>query len=884
MSFVRQTVRGLAALFRGHDADKAVDDEVRHYLDQAAAVHMGRGLTRDEAMRAAILELGNSTTVREQVRTSGWEHGIETTLTDVRYALRRLANNPAFTVTAVATLAIGIGASTAVFSAVSPILLEPLPFAHAERIVTVDDRNNQGVPMPATLGTYDELRARTRSFDALAATDRWQPSLSGAGDPERLEGQRVTVGYFGVFTAEPVVGRSFSAADDQVGAPNVVVVSEAFVVRHFSGARAVVGRSIDLDGDPYTVIGVMPHDFANVMSPKADVWRTMRERSSGDLNTRAWGHHYEIIGRLTPAATVDGATREIVNICLAPDQAFPRPPWADLKQGLLVRRLQDDITGGVRPALYVIIGAVLLLLAIAGVNVTNLLLARGAQRRGEFAMRVALGAGRGRVVRQLLTESVVLALVGGVLGLGIAQLGVRALVAVSPPGLPRVDAIGLDARVFGFALALTTIIGLLVGVAPAMGALRSETKGLHHGSRRTTRTGSARGVLVVAEVALALMLLVSAGLLLRSVQRLVSVAPGFDPSHVLTMQVVEPGHAFASDTVRLNVFQQVIDAVQHVPGVSSAAFTSQLPLSGESDGYGYEWQSIPSAQSGNDGSALRYAVTPGYFAAMRVPLRRGRVLDASDRPGTAEAVVINESLARRLFSDRNPIGERVRFGPELGSQRPWDYVVGVVGDVKQYSLAVEAPDAFYVANGQWWWVDNVQTLVVRATGDAAALAPAIKRAVWSVNANLPVNRVTTMTSLIAASAGQRLFALTAIEAFAVAALLLAAVGLYGVISGGVAERMREIGIRTALGATPGDVVRGVVGRSMLLTLGGTIIGLGGAYAASRLLESMLFGVSRVDPLTEGAVVAILASVTLLASWAPARRAAGVDPTVTLRAE
>ena len=891
MSLGRQIARGLRALLRRNEADRDVDDELRQYLDASEAAHVARGLTAADARRAAMLEIGNTTVAREQVRTSGWEHVVETTLADVRYAFRGLAHNPAFTATAVITLALGIGASTAVFSAVNPILIEPLPFPHADRIVTIDDRNPQGVPMPVTLGTYDELRARTRSFEALAAADAWRPSLIGTGEPEQLDGQRVTAGYFGVFGAAPIAGRDFNTADDQPGGANVVVLSEGLLDRRFGGDRTIIGRTIQLDGDPYTVIGVMPNGFANVIAPNAELWSPMRERSTADLNSRAWGHHYEMIGRLGPTATSASATREILNIGRSPAVGYPRPAWADLKQGLLVRSMQDDVTGGVRPALFAIVGAVLLLLAIAAVNVTNLLLARGAQRRAELSMRVALGAGRTRLVRQLITESVTLAVYGGALGLIVAEAGVHAFVAWSPPNLPRLDAIRLDGRVFVFAAALTTLVGLIVGLVPAIGALRADAvDGLHRAPDRATRRTSTRSALVVAEVALAIMLLVSAGLLFRSVTRLVAVAPGFDSSHVVTMQVVEAGHGFHADSTRLQLFQQALDAVRRIPGVADAAFTSQLPLSGESDGYGYQWQSLPSTSAGQNGSALRYAVTPDYLRTMRIPLRRGRFIDATDRPGGPEAIVINESLARRLFGDRNPIGERVRFGPEVvdvrnsGGVRPWDYVVGVVGDVKQFTLAADAPDAFYVADGQWWWTDNVQTLVVRTTGSAAALVLSIEHAIWSVNPNLPIRRIETMEHFIAASAGQRRFALVAIEAFAIVALVLAAIGLYGVISGGVTERIREIGIRTALGAAPRDIVRSVVGRSVGLTIIGSAIGLSGAYAASRLLASMLFGTSRLDPATYVVVVAVLLAVALLGAWAPARRAAGVDPTIALRAE
>lgn len=885
MSLLHQLGRGIQALIRPEKADAEVADEVSHYLEEATAAYLADGLSPEEARRKALVEMGGTEAVRQQVRTSGWEHVVETTLQDVRYALRRLRGSPGFTVTAVATLAVGIGASAAVFSAVNPILLKSLPYPQANRLVTLDDRNDEGIPMAATLGTFDELQARAHSFDALAAADAWRPSLTGDGTPERIEGRRATADYFDVFGAVPIVGRGFTALDDQLGAPPVVILSYGLAERRFGGAQASVGRQVELDGDPYLVIGVLPLGFTNVLAPAVEIWSPLRERAGGDFNTREWGHHYRLVGRLASSSTLQEASREILAIGRSPGVDLPRPPWADLRQGLLVRPMQEAITRSARPPLFAIVASVTLLLAIASVNVANLLLARGARRRPEFDMRMALGAGRRRLVRQLVTESVVLALLGGGLGLVLAQLGTRALVAVSPPGLPRVEAIQLDASVFLFAAALTSLIGLLVGLVPALGTLGGKGGGgPQRGSRHTIATRHiTRSVLVIAQVALALTLLVSAGLLFRSIRNLLSVGPGFDPSHVVTLRIVEAGHAFDSDAARLQFFDQALEAVRAVSGVRSAAFTSQLPLSGEVDGYGFQARSSPDRKGGESGSALRYSVTPGYFEAMGIPLVSGRVLDDTDRPGGPAAVVLNESFARRLFGGGDPLGQGLRFGPQLETG-PWAEVVGVVGDVKHYSLAVEAPNAFYVASGQWVWVDNVQTLVVRAAGHPEALIPHLRRAVWSVNPHVPIPRVRTMDGYITASAGNRRFALLAIETLAITALLLAAVGLYGVVSGSVTEQTREIGIRTALGAAPGDLVGQVVRRAERLTLAGAGIGLVGAYAGSRLIESMLFRVSAFDPLTYGAVTVVMAAAALLAAWAPARRAVGVDPTIALKSE
>jgi predicted permease len=688
-----------------------------------------------------------------------------------------------------------------------------------------------------------------------------------------------------VLGVPPSLGRDFRASDDEFHGPKVVVLSDEVWRRRFGGDHTVIGRRITLDDDGYTVIGVMPRAFENVLVPSAEIWTPLQYDAGhvASLETREWGNHLRMAGRLRPGVGTDQARRELDAIAHTRVPEFPRPRWASHERGFIVRSLQDEVTRGVRPALVAIVGAVILVLLVACVNVTNLLLARGAERRGEFAMRVALGAGGTRLIRQLLTECLLLATLGGALGMVVAEIGVRALVALSPPELPRVGAIAVNGAVFAFAAGITTLIGLLVGLTPALHASRGD---LHAGLQRTSRRSAGghqltRRALVVAEVALALVLLVGAGLLLRSLERLFAVAPGFDPSHVLTMQVQTYGRRFDDDSTCHRFFAQALEAVRNVPGVSVAAFTSQLPLGGDPDVYGMRFENDNNLEDSHD--VFRYGVSPGYFDTMGIPLRRGRLFDAHDVAGApVRPVLVNESFARRKFPGRDPVGERVRIGGV--PNRPWDVIVGVVGDVKQTSLAVGQEDAAYVTTAQWLWADGTRWLVVRARGDAAPLAPAIRKAIWSVDKDQPIVRVATMDDLLAASAAERRFALILFEAFALVALALAAIGIYGVLSGSVTERMREIGVRSALGASRRDILALVVRQGMTLAGLGMALGLGGAAAATRAIVTLLFGVSRLDPVTYLGVIALLLGVSGIACSVPAWRAARVDPASTLRAE
>ncbi|HEY3934900.1 MAG TPA: ABC transporter permease [Gemmatimonadales bacterium] len=885
MSLLRQLTRGLGVLVRRDRADRDVHDEVQHFLDQASADAMTRGASEAGARRSARLAFGAAVMIREEIRSHGWEDRLTTLVGDVRYAFRGMIRRPGFAIVAVLTLALGIGASTAIFSAVDPILFAPLPYPQAGRVVMLSDRNSGGGPIAVTYGTYVEIAARSRSFGALAIADRWQPALMQMGDPERLTGDLVTADYFRVLGVSPAIGRNFSATDDQRGAPNVAIVSDALARRHLGGAQAALGRAVTLDGDLFTVIGVMPHDFDNILAPRADVWAPRRYRASAPFQSGEWGHHEQMVGRLVAGVPLDQAQRELKAIGATPVTAYPRPPWAAMNGGLLVESLQAAITHDVRPALLAVLAAVGLVLAIAVVNVANLLLTRGAQRRSELALRATLGAGRGRLVRQLLTESVILALIGGVAGIGVAAIGLRALVLLVPDGLPRASAIRLDGSALVFALAVTTLIGIVVGIAPALQGARAN---LHHdirSGRRTTGSGQPvlRRALVIAEIALAMVVLVGAGLMLRSLWRLFSTAPGFTAQHTLSMQVEAAGHQYDSTTARYQLFTQALAAVRNVPGVTDAAFTSQLPLSGDVDGYGFEIESARLTDPNAGHNALRYVVSPSWFRTMKIPLLHGRTLEEYDRPGAAEAIVISAAMARNEFGGRDPIGQRMRAGPEIGdTSRAWGVIVGVVGDVKQSSLADDASAAFYVATGLWPWVDNVQSLVVRTTGDPAALAPAIERAIWSVDRNQPIIRVATMEELLDRSEAQRHFVLTVFSAFGFAALALAAIGIFGLVSGSVTERLSELGVRTALGATRGSIVLLVLRQGMALAGAGVVIGLAGGAAVSQILRTLLFGVARNDVLTFAGASFLVAAVTMAASAIPAWRAGQVDPAVTLR--
>ena len=879
MSLWRQLTRGLRALSQ-RDADRDIDDEVAHFLEQAASEHRARGLTPADARRAARLEVGNPSVVREQVRSSGWEHSVETVIADLRYALRRLRNNPGFTFVSVVTLALGIGASTSVFSAANPILFERLPYPGAQRIVTVLEESRQDDRLPSTFAAYRAMVERCHSFEALAAIRTWQPTIVGGPQPERLEGQRVSKTYFQVLGVPPTLGRDFLDSEDEPGGSRVVILSDGLWTRRFGADPAILGRQIALDAVSYTVVGVMPKHFENVLNPRADAWTPLQYDKTLPPQGREWGRHLRIVGRLRPDAGIERARNDLVQ--LRSDMVARYDDTAVhyvVPSRFTVISLQQDITGSVRPAFVAILGAVALLLTIACVNTTNLLLGRNTQRRGEFAMRIALGAGRVRLVRQLLTESVLLATVGGALGLLAASGGLRALVALSPAELPRAHAIELDTTVFAFALGVSALIGIAVGILPGIHASRTDLHGnTPQGARQTDRQLTRR-VLVVAEVALALVLLVSAGLLWRSLSRLVSISPGFNPSHMLTMQV-QASRAFDRDAIR-NFFDRALDAVRDVPGVEAAAFTSQLPLSGDLDEYGVHFEPEQNGKPDGGYSTLRYAVTPGYLETMGIPLRRGRLLDARDGTSAPFAVLISDSLARRKYGDADPIGRRLFIGAQDG---PWYTIVGVVGDVKQASLAASQSDAAYIPTAQGESADNVLSLVVRTRGDAIALTPAIRSAIWSVDKDQPIVRVATMDQLLAATAAERRFAMVLFEVFALVALVLAAVGIYGVLSGSVTERTREIGVRAALGASRTNILTLVVRQGMMLTLFGIAIGLAGATIASGALITLLFNVSRLDPVTYAGVVAMLVVVSAIACWIPAWRAAWVDPAITLRAE
>ena len=871
----RGLLRGVRALVNPRAADRDAEDEIRHFLDESTAEFESQGLSAAEARREARRRWGHAIAIREHVRGSGWEHLVATAAADLRHGARRLWRSPTFTLVAVTTLALGIGASTAIFSAVNPILFAPLPYPGGDRIGIVLEN---GRPDLSTFAMYRTLATRTQAFDELASMRAWQPAMSNGDIPERLDGQRVTAGYFRVLGAAPAIGRDFNAGDDRPRAASVAILADSLWRRRFGADPSILGRTVRLDDTPFTVIGVMPAGFENVLAPAAEIWTPLQYDPQLPAGGREWGHHLRTIVRFADHETAASATREAADAARAM-LGERRPETYGPDTAISVAPLHAVLVDGVRPVLLAMSGAVLLVLLIACVNVTNLLLARGAERRGEFALRAALGAGRARLVRQLLTESVVLAILSAAAGVAVAAIGVRALAALAPPGLPRAAAIGVDGQVLAFALAAATVTGLAFGLLPALEAAGTDPHRDIQASYRTTRgRGRVRAALVVAEVALAFVLLVGAGLLLRSVRSVLAVPLGFQPADRLTLQVPVVGRRFDADAAATRFFAEALDAVRRVPGVDAAAITSQLPLSGDRDEYGARFPAGPSQAAGVF-AVFRYAVSPGYFEAIGTPILRGRAIDDRDRRGAPPVAVISASLAAARFGAQDPLGHQFR----LGGGGPFT-IVGVAGDVHQLSLTTSDANAVYISPEQSWFADRSMSFVIRIHGAPQALVPLVQQAVWSLDKNQPIVRVSTLSALVKASAGERRFALVVFEGFAAVALALAAIGIYGILAGAVTERTKEIGLRAALGATRGQIVAVVLRQGVVLTAAGAVAGLAGAALATRALSTLLFRVSPLDPTTYAAVVVLIVAVATAACVMPAWRALTVDPSAALRAE
>jgi putative ABC transport system permease protein len=801
---------------------------------------------------------------------------------DLRFTARLMARNPGFALAAVVTLAIGIGGSTAIFSVVKPALFEPLPYPEADRILSICDRGQDGSCMDVAFGTYREILQRNHSFESLAVARPWQPVLTGAGEPQRVEGQRVSAAYFDVLGIRPALGRSLTDGDDRPGIPRVAILADGLWRRRFNADPGLLGREITLGDLRYTVVGILPRGFENVSAPTAEVWTALQYDPALPVDGREWGHHLRMTARVRPGVTVYGAIDDLAAIARAPVADMPRVPWASMATGFVVSRLQDELTRDLRPLLLAFSAAVALVLTIASANVANLLLGRALQRRREFAVRAALGAGRARLARQIVTEGLVIATLGGILGAVAARVGVAALISLRPAGLVRLDAIAVDQSALLFALAVSLLVGIGIAVLPALHTIRGDLQPSLQQGTRTTTSGprNVRQVLVVAEVALALVLLVSAGLLFRSLRELVSISPGFVAEDVTVAQVQAVGARFRDSALAIRFFDGVAHAVSAIPGVTRVGRSNQLPLSGDLQRYGVRAEYAPAQDPSLDGSAYRYAVSPGYFDTMGIPLRRGRLLQRTDREGTPNVVVISESLAARRFAGIDPIGQRVKVG---GEETPLLTIVGIVGDVKQSSLSVNDAEAVYITTEQSPFAESVMWIVVRA--DARRdLAAALRSAVWSVDKDQPIVRMTALSALVDNATADRRFALFVFGVFGGVALLLAVTGLYSALSRSVTERTREIGVRAALGASRSGILVMILRQGLALTAVGVIAGIVGALVVTRLLEVLLFGTTPTDPLTYSAAALLFIGVAAIASTVPALRAVAIDPAITLRAD
>jgi putative ABC transport system permease protein len=809
---------------------------------------------------------------------------MERIFTDIRYGLRGLTKRPAFTAIALLTLALGIGVNTAIFSAVDSVLLRPMPFKDPESLVAVWEHSPQlGIARNEMApANFFDLRSQTQVFEGLGAFGDMSMNLTGEGEPERLEGQVVTANIFDLLGVQPVLGRTFAPQEDQVGQEHVVVLSHALWKRRFNRDPNIINRQLTFNGESYTVVGVMPPEFFFPVR-ESELWIPWA-MEPGEASGRG-DHYLHGIARLKPGVTTQRANAEVEAVGARLAAEYPRTNGG---LGFIVNSFQRDYVGDLRRPMLILFAAVGLVLLIACANVANLLLAQATVRRREIAIRMALGARRWTIARQLLLESLLLAIGGGIIGVFGAVWGVEALTKLLPESLSKLQSVSIDARVLVFTVGVVVLTAIVFGVVPALHAVRANPGEALSETARDAAGGTSgrymRRMLVVLEVALAVVLLVGAGLLIRSFQRLNQVDVGFNPNNVLTMRTVLPMPKYAKPETRKAFYDELLRRVEELPGVESAGVITFMPLSFSGMKFSFSVEGRTNPSDANLPFAFYRVVSPDYFRALEIPLQRGRFFDSRDSKDSPPVMVVNRRLAEQFWPGEDPTGKRLKIGP-ADSPNPWAIVIGVVGDVRQQGFYGEQLPEFYVSYAQEWrsWM-SPKDLLVRTKGDPAALAAAVREAVWAVDKDQPVSNVRTMDQVFASAISRERFQMLMLTLFATLALVLACIGLYGVISYMVAQRTHEIGVRMALGAQAGDVLTLVIRQGMLLAGVGLIMGIAIGSAVTRVLSDMLYGVTATDPLTFVGVPVLLLLVAFLACYIPARRATRIDPLAALRSE
>jgi putative ABC transport system permease protein len=887
--------RRLASLRLQPAQENEIVEEFAQHLEDVYKRSLAMGLSASEAKRVALNELADSNLLPNELKRVHKPHheapvpggtGRSNLLTDffqdLRYAGRMQLKNPGFTIVAVIALALGIGANTAIFSVVNSVLLRPLPYEDPDRLVMVwEDATKHGYPRDTpTAANFVDWRNQNTVFEGMAAIADESFNLTGTGDPERLEGRLVSANLFPLLGVDPQIGRTFTAAEDQPGSNKVVLLSHALWQRRFGGDNSIVDKPINLNGESYTVVGVMPARF---QFPSSDdqVWAPIAFTSEDAANRNR--HYLQVLARLKSGTSLEQAQTEMHAIAARLQQQYPD---SNTDLGAAVTSLHEHLVGDIKPALLILLGAVGLVLLIACANVANLLLARAAVRQKEIAVRVALGARRWRLIRQFLTESILLSTIGGVVGLAVAYGGLMLLRAFIPENISQTGQISIDLRVLGFTLLVSLITGLIFGLAPAVQAARfNQTETLKEGGRDSA-TGSSgkriRGLLVMSEVAVSLVLLIGAGLLINSFLRLRNVDPGFRADNLLTMRVVLPLPKYAEFERRSAFYTELVQRVQNLAGVKSAAVTTNLPLYRQGNSIGVSIEGQAPLPPGQENIVVTRIISPGYFDTMSIPLLSGRQFTDQDISTSPRVVVISETMARRYWPGQDAIGKRIGAG-DIERPEDWIQVVGVVKDVRQFDLTAEPRPQMYLPYRQWGFFES-RDLVVKTEVDPASLAATVRRTVWEIDRDQPVSNIRTMDEILSESIARQRFSMLLLAIFAGVALILAAVGIYGVMSYSVAQRTHEIGIRMALGAQSGAVLKLAVGYGLKLVIAGVVIGLIAAFALTRVMSTLLFGVTATDPTTFTLISLLLVGVAAIASYIPARRATKVDPIIALRYE